>query len=234
MKHLAYGLLCAMALATASAQDAVLPQDFFISSFGTLNGTTEIKALSNNTFEFGQHFRKGTTEGEQLNFMTFCMASAIAAQRKSNGWSLGMLSSNDPGATSRTMTLVLLNNEADAKNMPKTNHWLPYQTPGQFRQTCSHFVDAKYLWSESASADIKKAPISYDVAKGEPAYPDINPQPNHQLTMSGNLPSSEPIDDIEVLYTTDAQPEVTCAEHCRRPSEYPDKIPPFPLTHRVL
>src|SRR5712675_2125354 len=114
MQHPVYGLFCAMALTTAGAQDAVLPQDFVISSFGKLSSTTDIKALSNNSFELKQHFRKGTTEGEQLNFMTFCMASAIAAQRKSNGWSLGMLSSDDPGATSRMMTLVLLNNEADA------------------------------------------------------------------------------------------------------------------------
>jgi hypothetical protein len=236
MKHSAYGLLCALALTTASAQDAVLPQDFFISSFGKLSSTTEIKALSNTSFEFKQHFRKGTTEGEQLNFMTFCLASAIAVQRKSNGWSLGMLSSNDPAATSRTMTLVLLNNEADAKNLPTTNHWLPYQTPGQFRQTCSHFVDAKYLWPESASTSIakKSAPVSYDVAKDEPAYPAINPHPTHQLTLSGKLPASQPIDDVEVLYTTDTQPEDTSAEQCRRPSEYPDKLPPFPLRHRVL
>jgi hypothetical protein len=236
MKHLVYGLLCSMALNTASAQDAVLPQDFFISSFGKLSSTTDIKALSNNSFELKQHFRKGTTEGEQLNFMTFCMASAIAAQRKSNGWSLGMLSSDDPGATSRMMTLVLLNNEADAKNLPTTNHWLPYQTPGQFRQTCSHFVSPKYLWPESASTSTAKSstPLSYDVAKDEPAYPVINPHPTHKLTLSGMLPASQPIDDVEVLYTTDAQPEDIDAEQCRRPSEYPDKLPPFPLKHRVL
>jgi len=37
-----------------------------------------------------------------------------------------------------------------------------------------------------------------------------------------------------VLYTTDAEADDPNAEQCRRPSEYPDKLPPFPLKHRVF
>jgi hypothetical protein len=92
------------------------------------------------------------------------------------------------------------------------------------------------LWPESASTTSEKSatPLSYDVGKGEPAYPVVNPRPTHQLTLSGILPASQPIDDVEVLYTTDAQADDPSAEQCRRPSEYPDKLPPFPLKHRVF
>src|SRR5260370_25841049 len=163
--------------------------------------------------------------------MTFCVASAIAVQRKFNGWSLTMQSSDDPEATSRVITLVLLNSEDEVKKLSTRNHWLPYQTPGQDRSTCSHFVNAKYLWPESASTTSEKSatPLSYDVGKDEPAYPVVNPRPTHQLTLSGILPASQPIDDVEVLYTTDAQADDPSAEQCRRSSEYPDKLPPFPL-----
>jgi hypothetical protein len=236
MKSTVYGLLCAMIFTAAWAQDSVLPEDFFISSLGRLSDTTEIKALSNNSFELKQHFRKGTTEGEQLNFIAFCAASAITAQRKANGWSLAMQPSDDTNVTSRVMTLVLLDSAEDAKKLPTTNRWLPYQTPAQLRPTCSHFVRPKYLWPESASPASEKGatPLSYQVGKDEPAYPVVNPHPTHQLTLSGTLPASQPIDDVEALYVTDALADDASAEHCRRPSQYPDKLPPSPLQHRVV
>jgi hypothetical protein len=234
MKPIVNGLLCVIAFTTASAQESVLPQDFFIS--GKLRDTTEIKKVSNDSYEVRQHFPKKTRDGEALNFMTFCVASAIAVQRRFNGWSLTMQTSDDPEATSRVITLVLLNSENEAKKLPTRTHWLPYQTPGQDRSTCSHFVNAKYLWPESASTTIEKSatPLSYYVGKDEAAYPEVNPRPTHQLTLSGILPASQPIDDVEVLYMTDAQADDPSAEQCRRPSEYPDKLPPFPLKHRVI
>src|ERR1700732_5134049 len=120
MKHAVYGLFAAIACAAGGALDSVLPQGFFISSLGHLRDTTEIKVLSNDSFELRQHFRKHATEGEELNFMTFCVASAIAVQRKFPGWSLGMHSNDDPNVTSRVITLVLLKSEDDAKKLPKT------------------------------------------------------------------------------------------------------------------
>jgi hypothetical protein len=236
MKHAVYGLLGAIACATAGAPDSVLPQDFFISGVGKLRLSTEIRVLTNDSFELRQHFEKHTSEGEALNFMTFCVASAIAVQRKFPGWSLGMQSTDDPNVTSRVVTLVLLKSQEDAKKLPTTMQWIPYQTPGQFRPTCSHIVDPKYLWAESASTIVEKGatPLSYDVGKDEPAYPTVNPHPTHQVTLTGILPPSQPIDDVEVLYFTDAQADDPSAEQCRRPSEVPDKLPPFPLKHRVV
>jgi hypothetical protein len=236
MKHIVFGLLFVVACVTARAQDSVLPQDFFISSFGKLRDTTEVKELTHDSFEIRQHFQKRTTEGEQLNFMTFCVASAIAVQRKFNGWSLSMQFSDDTDATSRVLTLALLNSEDEAKKLPTANHWLPYRTPAQVRATCSHFVNVKYLWPESSSSTSERSATSLprDVGTDETSYPIVNPNPTHKLTLTGVLPANQPINDVELLYETDVQSDDKGAEQCRRPSPFGPKLPADSLLHKVV
>lgn len=228
MKSHVCWLLWAFVAMAAQAQEPVLPQDFPVSTLGRLGDTTEIKELSSNSFEIRQRFPRTAENGEELNFITFCVASRIAAQRNFNGWSLSMRSSDHPQATSRVLTLVLLNSESDAKELPTTSHWLPYMTIRQFRPTCSHLVNPRYLWAEGPSTPGRNAaPLSQEVGAGESAFPMVNPHPTHQLTLTGALPARQPIDDVKLVYGTTMN---TGNNQCQRS----DPLPPIPLIHTVI
>ena len=153
MKQIALGLLCLFACIAVHAQDSILPEDFFISSLGKLSDTTRINP-GMSTVEIVQHFpRRTAKEAEQLNSMTYCIASAIAVMRKAKGWSWIINSKDDPDATSRVINVAPLDSEDEAKKyLPGYSHWLPYKTTAEYRSMCSHFVNPKYLWPEGDSS----------------------------------------------------------------------------------
>jgi hypothetical protein len=173
MKGIVCGALCILAI-TAQAKESVLPQDFFIDSFGQLRDNAEITELSKSSFELTQRFDKRAANGEALNFMSFCMASAIAVQRNFSGWTIGM-SDTDPNGTSRVLEIVLLNSESDVQRLPTTRNWLAYKTPGDLRPTCSHFVNSKYLWpagpSTTEASEEAKTPDVVSGARGDAITP---------------------------------------------------------------
>src|ERR1700689_2596226 len=75
--------------------------------------------------------------------------------------------------------------------------------------------------------------LPQDVADTEPAYPIDNPDPSHVVTLSGTLPATLPVDDVELRYGTDVAPEGKGAERCERPSPFGPKLPPVALVHNV-
>jgi len=220
MKYTIYGFLCVIAFTTAIADEPVLPQDFFINTFGKLRATTEIKQLSNNTFELKQHFRSWTREPMELDGMMFCAASAIAVQHKFNGWTATMEPVEDPKATDRLFTVVLLNDAKGAQALPhKKNDWLPYRTAAEFRPSCSSFVNPQYLWPGPSSITVEKKAgpwvNPFEVSAQDKSFPQDNPHPSHPLALTGMLPRNLPIDDIEIRY----QAGESTGDGCRRTGE---------------
>lgn len=76
--------------------------------------------------------------------------------------------------------------------------------------------------------------LPQEAGHSEPAYPIVNPDPSHVLTLSGTLPATLPVDDVELRYGTDIAPDEKGAELCQRPSPVGPKLPPRPLVHRVI
>jgi len=77
--------------------------------------------------------------------------------------------------------------------------------------------------------------LPQDVGRAEPAYPIDNPDPSHILTLTGTLPATLPVDDVELRYGTDVAPEEKGAEQCERLSPFGAKgPPPLPLVHNVI
>jgi hypothetical protein len=146
MKQFSLGLLVMVAAASAHAQESILPEDFFISKYGKLSDTTRINP-GMSTVEIVQHFQRRTPkETEQLNSMTYCIASAIAVLRNAKGWSWILNTSDDADATSRVINVAPMDSEEDAKKyLPDYSHWLPFKTTAQYLSICKHLVNAKYL-----------------------------------------------------------------------------------------
>jgi hypothetical protein len=217
LKHTAFWLLCVVAFTAAIADDSVLPQDFFVSALGRLHDTTEIKQLSRNTFELKQQFRSWKREPMELDFMTFCAASAIAVQHKFNGWTATMEPVENPKATDRLFTIVLLNDARGAEALPhKKNDWLPYRTAAEFRPTCSTLVNPQYLWPGVSSVNVEKKAgpwvNPFEVGAQDKNFPQDNPHPSHRLSLTGMLPRSLPVDDIEIRYRAGE----STGDECRR------------------
>lgn len=105
------------------------------------------------TVEIVQHFpRRTPKETEQLNSMTYCIASAIAVLHHAKGWSWILNTSDDVDATSRVINVAPMDSEEDArKYLPGYSHWLPYKTTAQYLPICKHLVNAKYLGPEGIS-----------------------------------------------------------------------------------
>jgi hypothetical protein len=217
LKHAAYWLLYVIAFTAAIADDSVLPQDFFVSALGRLHDTTEIKQLSRNTFELKQQFRSWKREPMELDFMTFCAASAIAVQHKFNGWTATMEPVENPKATDRLFTIVLLNDAKGAEALPhKKNDWLPYRTAAEFRPTCSTLVNPQYLWPGVSSVNVEKKAgpwvNPFEVGAQDKNFPQDNPHPSRRLSLTGMLPRSLPVDDIEIRYRAGE----STGDECRR------------------
>jgi len=136
----------------AHAQESILPEDFFISDLGKLSDTTRINP-GMSTIEIVQHFQRRTPkETEQLNSMTYCIASAIAVLRDAKGWSWILNTSDGADATSRVINVAPMNSEEDAKKyLPDYSHWLPFKTTAQYLPICKHLINAKYLGPDGIS-----------------------------------------------------------------------------------
>ena len=213
--------------------ESLLPEDFFVAEVGKVSDTTKINP-GMSLFEVVQHFPKRTRESaEHLDNMTYCIASTLAAMRDAKGWSWIVIDGNGVDDTGRVINVAPFDSEEDAKKyLPGYSHWLPYKTTAEYRPMCSHLVNPKYLWPEGGSGAPKAAtPLPDDVGEAERDYPIVNAHAKHQLTLFGALPTSQPIDDVELLYETDIQGDNPDAAQCRVTSSY---LPPGPRWHRVL
>ena len=142
-------LLLPFALSAAcAATEPPLPSDFFAAALGKLEDSADVRELSPDTFEIRQRLQ-GPRTPQELNFMAFCMASALAQRRGFAGWSMSMTPPpkvTDPAT--RVLTVALLNDAGEAERLPAAAQRTEFATYGEFRPACGHVVNPTHLWPQ--------------------------------------------------------------------------------------
>lgn len=128
--------------ALACAQERVLPADVLV---GGLDPVLAIHQASPNLYEVTQlvtSFGSGTP----VNAATICSAAALAHMKGYPGLSLGAVDDGTVSNAKRYITVALLKDPGEVASLPASLKWLPYRDIQSLRQTCSQFIQPRYLW----------------------------------------------------------------------------------------